>query len=87
MGQKVSESVDSFLNSIDNGNYNSATLILDEVLSTGGVEDFSTTLERVSEKEGGFSNHGLKIRDCFADYLGFGPVYFALLILMLAMSG
>jgi hypothetical protein len=76
----VRESVVKFLNSLDNGDYLTATLILDEVMAKEGVEDFSTTLEKVAETDGCLFKTGLLIRDCFAEYLGFGPIYFALLM-------
>ncbi len=77
MGQNLSESVTSFVISIDNGDYVSAFESLDRVFSEGGVEQFSKMLERIVEWDGSLSQ--LKIRDCIAEYLGFGSLYFALL--------
>ena len=79
MGQNVKATVISFLTSLEKNDLNSSILILDEVMASIQVEEFSKTLKHhilLNEYPHKFY---LKIRDCFADYLGFGPVYFALL--------
>jgi len=73
----VNESVTSFIMDIERGDYVSAFACLDNLLTEGTLKDFSRRLERIIEWDGSLSK--LKIRDCVADYLDFGPVYFALL--------
>jgi hypothetical protein len=63
---------------IDRGDYVSSFSCLDNLLTEGTLKEFSQRLGRIMESEGN-SLSQLKIRDCIADYLDFGPVYFALL--------
>ena len=77
-GKVVNESVTSFIMDIDRRDYASAFACLDNLLTEGTLKEFSQRLGRTIEWDGS-SLSQLKIRDCIADYLGFGPVYFALL--------
>lgn len=79
MGQNVNESVASFLVSIKNGDSASGFAFLDSLITQGQVEHFSSMLERIIEWEGVLPQYQLKIRDYFAEFLGFGSVYFAFL--------
>ncbi|NHI88548.1 MAG: HEAT repeat domain-containing protein [Candidatus Thorarchaeota archaeon] len=63
---------------IDRGDYVSAFSCLDNLLMEGTLKEFTQRLGRILEWDGS-SLSQLKIRDCIADYLDFGPVYFALL--------
>ncbi len=78
MGQNVNESIASFLGSVDSGLLVPAFAFLDRVLAANQVELFSSKLERIIEWDGSFSQYQLKIRDVFAEYLGFESIYFAL---------
>ncbi len=78
MGQNVTESIASFLISVDNGHFAEVFSFLDRVLETDQVIQFSTKLESIIESESSFSEYQLKIRDIFAEYLGFESIYFAL---------
>ena len=62
---------------IDRGDYVSAFACLDNLLTEGTLKEFSQRLGRIIEWDASLSK--LKIRDCVAGYLDFGPVYFALL--------
>lgn len=79
MGQNVNESVASFLIALDNYDFGSAIDLLDNVVSANRVDEFSTVLERIMEQDNNISRYQLNIRDCFANYLGFGPAYFAII--------
>lgn len=76
MGHMLNKSVTSFIMDIDRGDYASAFDCLDNMLIEGSLKEFSLRLERIIEWDGSLSK--LKIRDCVADFLDFGPVYFAL---------
>ena len=73
----MNESVTSFIMDIDRGDYVSAFACLDNLLTEGTLKEFSQRLGRIIEWDASLSK--LKIRDCVAGYLDFGPVYFALL--------
>ena len=62
---------------INRGDYVSVFACLDNLLTENTLKEFSQRLGRIIEWDDSFSK--LKIRDCIADYLDFGPVYFALL--------
>ncbi|MHA3963163.1 MAG: HEAT repeat domain-containing protein [Candidatus Thorarchaeota archaeon SMTZ1-45] len=73
------DTVVSFLRAINNGDYVAAFSILDKIVTVGEVELFSMMLEQIILWEGNPSRYKLKVRDCIAEYLGFGAVYFAIL--------
>ena len=73
----MNESVTSFIMDIDMGDYVSAFACLDNLLTEGTLKEFSQSLSQINEWDASLSK--LKIRDCIADYLDFGPLYFALL--------
>lgn len=54
--------------------------ILDKAFARCEVDQFSTNLERIILNESHPTCKSLKVRDCIAEYLGFGAVYFVLLI-------
>ena len=80
MGQNVKDSVSSFLMALANNDYSSAMLVLDSVLAVNKADEFSTILEGFIEEKDYLTDYQLKIRDCLADYLEFGPVYFAIMM-------
>lgn len=80
MGSYMKGTVVSFLDMVDNADFEGTSLLLDDILADAHTISFSLELERIVEQEDTFHLFQLKIRDHVFDYLKCQGLYFALRI-------